>query len=422
MKNQADSGALRTLPADEAAGGVSGAQTEKSCENAGAEKGKRQFAPDVLRVIAMLFIILHHLLTGNIGFSQAQQGESGALYYVSSFLDGFFVIGVNIFFLLSGYLKINLRLSKIISLLLKIFVIGSLSVCIAAACGTEEYGGAWDIILSCLTFAFEHWFVYVYIGICLLSPLLNLFAEKLGGKAGYFVGISLFLLCIVAFGADYIYAADDGGSLPRVSLLGTNAGYSILWGCALYLFGRLISLHGFAFRRRARFWALSFVVCSLVLGGVTAGLIALGQGAAAWWFIYCYNNPLQLFSAVSLLCICLHIRGGRGAFSAAVSFAAKHSFTAYIIHSDNPLFSPYRAFLLDCVSGKFWAQILLLLPNALIIFALGIAVSFVYDFTLGRILGRFSRFAERVCLAAGRKVCGAIGRVFGGAKGDTKDR
>ena len=121
MKNQADSGALRTLPADEAAGGVSGAQTENSCENAGAEKGKRQFAPDVLRVIAMLFIILHHLLTGNIGFSQAQQGESGALYYVSSFLDGFFVIGVNIFFLLSGYLKINLRLSKIISLLLKIF-------------------------------------------------------------------------------------------------------------------------------------------------------------------------------------------------------------------------------------------------------------------------------------------------------------
>lgn len=150
---------MRTLPAEEAASGVSGAQTANSCENAGAEKGKRQFAPDVLRVLAMLFIILHHLLTGNIGFSQAQQGESGVMYYVSSFLDGFFVIGVNIFFLLSGYLKINLRLSKIISLLLKIFVIGSLSVCIAAACGTEEYGGAWDIILSCLTFAFEHWFV-----------------------------------------------------------------------------------------------------------------------------------------------------------------------------------------------------------------------------------------------------------------------
>ena len=99
------------------------------------------------------------------------------------------------------------------------------------------------------------------------------------------------------------------------------------------------------------------------------------------------------------------------------------SINAYFpeIRSDNPLFSPYRAFLLDCVSGKFWAQILLLLPNAIIIFALGIAVSFVYDFTLGRILGRFSRFAERVCLAAGRKVCGATGRVFGGAKGDTKD-
>ncbi len=395
---------------------VNSGNLPQTAEQSPPDRGERRLAPDVLRVAAMAFIILHHLTINNIGLSDVRYGGADGIFYAASFLDGFFVIGVNIFFLLSGYLKITLRLSKILSLLLKVFVIGCISVALAAALGVADYGGVWDAVLSCLTFAFEHWFVYVYIGICLLSPLLNTFAEKLGGRgAGYFVGTALFLLCFAAFGADYIYVAGSVGGLPDVSLLGTNAGYSILWGCALYLFGRLMAVHGFAFRRRVRFWTLGFVISSVALGGITAMLIAFGCNSFAWWFIYCYNNPLQLFSAVSLFCLCMHVRapsgGGAAKIGAVVSFAAKHSFTAYIIHSDNPLFSPYRAFLLDIVPGV-WADLLVLLPSAVIIFAVGVAVSYLYDITLGRPLKAFSLFSERVLLSAGRKVCAAIGRAF----------
>ena len=78
----------------------------------------------------MLFIVLHHLTINNIGLSAIETHIDPSLtsqYLGTSFLDCFFIIGVNVFFLLSGYFGIKLKLGKIFRLLFKLYVFWILS-------------------------------------------------------------------------------------------------------------------------------------------------------------------------------------------------------------------------------------------------------------------------------------------------------
>ena len=103
---------------------------------------------DLLKVFAVLFIVIHHLTINNIGvdgvtFSFIADGAipGGALttVLVSEFIDAFVIIGVNIFFLISGYFSIHFKLSKVFSLLVKVYVY----FCVGELIAYMQSQGAW---------------------------------------------------------------------------------------------------------------------------------------------------------------------------------------------------------------------------------------------------------------------------------------
>lgn len=126
----------------------------------------------MLRIIAMLFIVLHHLTINNIGLSAIETHIDPSLtsqYLGTSFLDCFFIIGVNVFFLLSGYFGIKLKLGKIFRLLFKLYVFWILSALIAQAAGVSDFESWTDCIIKCLISPSEYWFVLAYIALCPLN-------------------------------------------------------------------------------------------------------------------------------------------------------------------------------------------------------------------------------------------------------------
>lgn len=360
---------------------------------------KRNALFDVLRIIAMLFIVLHHLTINNIGLSAIETHIDPSLisqYLGTSFLDCFFIIGVNVFFLLSGYFGIKLKLGKIFRLLFKLYVFWILSALIAQAAGVSDFESWTDCIIKCLISPSEYWFVLAYIALCLLSPVLNLLAEKLNSKgAFYFVFLSLLFCCVIGFIADYYYP-----------IMGTNKGYSPLWAAIVYLYGRLMKIHRFGANRSSAFWFAAYVVLTLLNYTVVAPIIAFSDFGSWAWLMYSYNNPLVVASSVAFFCIfssCKkQIVGNAGKI---VSFFGEHSFAVYILHCNNPLLSRYRAFFINLFTQEqLYAKFLVLLPNAVLIFVIGVFIDALYDLTAGKLFGKLADVLDKFLVKIYTKV------------------
>lgn len=212
-------------------------------------KQSRNATMDVLRITAMLFIVIHHLTINNIGLTEIQYGIDAAKYgqyYANAFIDCFAIIGVNLFFLLSGYFGLKFKIGKILPLIIKVYVYWTVCALIGFAAGLVTFKSVLDGIVYCLSALGKYWFVLAYIVVFLLCPLLNTFTESLKPVlVKYFVFISLLLCCGVGFAADYVFP-----------VMGTNNGYSPVWACIVYVYGRFLKLYGNKLKKSVPFWTV----------------------------------------------------------------------------------------------------------------------------------------------------------------------
>ncbi len=343
---------------------------------------ERNVSMDILRILAMAFIVVIHLVGNNMGLNDIENSfnnELEASYYVSAFVQCFVVVGVNLFFLISGYFGIKLKVKKVISLLAKVYILWIIShlICLGIN-GVESYGDGGDFAVALLLGISKYWFVAVYLLLTLVSPLLNLIADKLDEKgAGYFVFATLVLYTVAGFVADFFYP-----------YFGTGGGYLPAWASVVYIYGRLISKRRDRLPKSKLGYGLAYLTSCLVNFALVATLIALKQGKWAT-HMFSYNNVLVFVGAVALFMVFVRtaVTTNEKA-SKGIGFVAKYTLGVYLVHSNNPLLSPVRAFLLNLLPNNlWWAKYFVLIPNAVILFAIGIIVDFVYETTIGKGVG-----------------------------------
>ncbi|MCD8309326.1 MAG: acyltransferase [Clostridia bacterium] len=360
-------------------------------------RNTRNYGLDILRVIAMLFIVAHHLTKSNIWgtVTESLLFKALSLNITAAFIDCFVIVGVNVFFLLSGWLKINLRAGKVVSLLAECWAIGIISVCLAAALDTAYYSSFADAALDAVLFPFTHWFVPAYLLLCLLSPILNRITDNLSGKSAlYALIVMLVIFCIVGFAGDYVYVngMQDGGVNVKVSYTGTNAGYSVIWACVCYVAGRIIRMHPVHKLQKASVCFALYLLCCMVNFAVLCVTMAVFHDAEVTkWYIYCYNNPFTFVGSAFLLCAFANVKVKEGA-GRFFAFLSAHTFAVYMIHSDNPFVTPYRDYILDFAEGNLLRQVQLLPLNTVALFIAGIAVSVLYFATIGLAVSRLCRY------------------------------
>lgn len=335
---------------------------------------KRNLSMDILRIIAMICIVGIHLVQSNIGLKDIESGTIPAGEYIPlSFFNNLFIIGVNLFFLLSGYFKINFRISKVLSLVFKVYFYYLISQLIALAIGIYSTEGFFVSFISAIS---KYWFVIVYILLCIASPLLNCFAQSLS-KSGvkYFVFFSVSLFMVGGFIADIFYP-----------YFGTGEGYLPLWAWIVYLYGRFIAIYREEIKIKRKYFLCGWALATLLnFAAIQIVYFVFDNGKLVFHF-FAYNNPLIFLSAACLFIAFtgLNIQASE---KSKVSFIAKHTLAVYLLHSNNPLISPYRGALINTVN-PFWAKMLLLVPNMLCLFALGVAVDILYEFLLGRFINK----------------------------------
>ncbi len=124
-------------------------------------------------------------------------------------------------------------------------------------------------------------------------------------------------------------------------------------------------------------------------------MIWFEQGQYAWHF-YGYNNPLVFIQSI---CFFMAFVSAKPMLSRKpskfISLIAGHTFGVYLLHTKNPLFSLYTAYFVNSV-GQLWAKLLLLIPNAILAFAIAVLIDFLYELLFGKLLKRFTTWLEKI--------------------------
>ena len=93
----------------------------------------------------MLFIIMHHCIINGYGLQEHLKSgilNGGGVQRISVLPECIAVIGVNVFFLISGYYGIHFSLKKLCALILNLYFYADVLTLLAVAVGMEHMGFA----------------------------------------------------------------------------------------------------------------------------------------------------------------------------------------------------------------------------------------------------------------------------------------
>ncbi|HBC20521.1 MAG TPA: hypothetical protein DC009_00085 [Porphyromonadaceae bacterium] len=237
-------------------------------------------------------------------------------------LEQLSLVAVNVFVLISGWFGVRLTVRSLGSLLFQVMFYALLIIGVVAATlgiPAEQCPTAWLTLVP----GYHHWFIRSYIGLMLLSPVLNTFTASCTVRRLAVVTGSFF-----AFQTVYGWICNADGFLN---------GYSLLSFIGLYLLGHLAHrLQWHTRRRRAMVWI--YPGCVVANTVVTLLMLACRGSVPAW--VNSYNSPLVIAGALGLV---LTFAGMKPWTSRTVNAAAASSLAVYLIHFNPLLFAHYLA-------------------------------------------------------------------------------
>ncbi len=138
---------------------------------------KRESNFELLRIIAMFLIVIHHvLLHGNV-----ITNTTGLLQIIFEFINLFTKIHVDCFILIMGYFqsKSEFKIKKVFSILFQVWFYNILLNCLLKGFRIVEYTNI-EFINAVSPFNLNsYWFIYCYLIMYMLTPFINKAIEKL---------------------------------------------------------------------------------------------------------------------------------------------------------------------------------------------------------------------------------------------------
>lgn len=290
---------------------------------------KRNIALDLLRIIAMLMIVFLHSNSHGGLFDAPKGGFDG--YTVLSYVTEVLCIGsVNIFVLISGYFlcEQTFRVSRVVKLILQTVFYSWLIGTIMIATGKFPLASI-DTIYSFLPISYRnYWFISAYIGLYLLSPVMNKCISALSKRQHR--ATVLLLVVMTALWSDIVLLSD-----PFV----ISRGYSLSWFAVLYFTAAYIRKHvdlSKVFCPGGVYLATSTVLLAFMLiVKLFAQRIPLLENYDLYSYYTRYNSFIVYISSLALFCAFLKLRLHSRWLTKIVQTISPLTLGVYLIH-DNP--------------------------------------------------------------------------------------
>lgn len=278
----------------------------------------RQSNMELLRITAMLFILLIHATYRALPFPDSVAIEANA---TSSFLQilsrSAFIMGVDLFVMLSGWFGIRPRLSRLSELLFQILFFGVLCLLVDYAVNGYLHLSIADSVKSLLLLSEgSYWFIKCYLALYLFAPVLNSFVEHATKRQFTLVLCGLFGFQF-AFG--WIFEATTW----------IMAGYSLPFFMCLYLLARYMKVHQPRFTQFSRTTDLSIYLAIVIVVAIT--VFTMRRYFNLGGVLFFYNSPTTILTATYLLLFFSKLSFS----SKVVNWLAVSTLAIYLTHSSD---------------------------------------------------------------------------------------
>lgn len=221
------------------------------------------------------------------------------------------LICVNLFIFISGWFGITLRRYKIADLVFQItyFYFGIYIVALLSGYASIDIHSLKHLLLLTK----HNWFIPAYILLCIIAPVLNIFADSADRTRFRMILIGFF---VIQTWCGWLAESDT-----------FNGGYSTISFIGVYLLARYIRKYDLAEYFSKRKAVALFIVC--VVLNTSLGIGSIYTNKLGWLYLP-YINPLTIMATV-----CFAIFFTKITFqSNIVNFIAKSAFAVFLLHSN----------------------------------------------------------------------------------------
>ncbi len=282
---------------------------------------KRESNFEVLRTVAMFFIVLYHCLTHGIGDGygfNCNHPITLANGLFSDFILVFSSIAVNLYVMISGYFLVdkNFKFSRIV----RTWTNTCFYSCVVTLVFTAFQFIPFNLISLGKSFfpvsTDAYWFVTQYIGLLILSPFLTIIARQLSYRQYIFLLVGGAFLCLSII--------PDFPMAKRYHVAHGNSVWSFAY---LFFIAGFIKLH-LKNIRMASLLMMTLVLILLVffcevVGGYSNGMIHL------YWLNY---NGIVLILSVVVFILVRQMNVPDNRFWNTLVSVAPYTFGVYLIH------------------------------------------------------------------------------------------
>ena len=283
-------------------------------------KNTRDSNMELLRIVAMLLIMVVHAnfraLPKPDAVAIAANPSSAFLQFMA---EGFSIVGVNVFVMLSGWYGIRPRMVRFAELVFQLLFFGV--VCMGIEWIVTGQMPPKSISTIMLLNPGNYWFVKTYIALYLFSPVLNSFVEYASRRQFEYTLTSV-------FGFVFLY----GWLTEATDWL--RAGYSLPWFVSLYLLARYMRVHRPWVTRFRRAIDLGIYLGTAVF--LTVAVFVLRHYNLGG-MLYFYTSPVVVIGAMYLLLFFSKLK----LKSAFINWVAISSLAIYLTHSSSFLAKYY---------------------------------------------------------------------------------
>jgi hypothetical protein len=289
------------------------------------QKEVRQSNFELLRIVAMFLVLVLHSNFIVLGSPTSTEISTEPLSsFARIFTQSASVVCVNVFVLISGWFAIRPKAESFCRFIFQCLFFSFGIYAVALLCKTAPLSP--QGLKTCI----PDWFPIAYIGLYIMSPVLNAFIDQATPRK---LGLTVLFF--------YIYSTLFGLTTVAHDF---ERGYSLISFMGLYMLGRYVHLYPLKiFRLKKKYDLLIYVALTLLctLSAFLPSIVGLPDKWGNLILIYglSYLYPPVILSALYLLLFFskLHFT------NKAVNWVAASCFAVYLLHTNDNIFPIYLA-------------------------------------------------------------------------------
>lgn len=289
---------------------------------------------ELLRIVAMFLVLVAHADFWSLGSPTYEDIHSNFLSATTRIgIEAISIICVNVFILISGWFNIKPSVKGFSNFIFQCLFINITLYAIAVIIGLQTLtkGGIADAFL----FSDHDWFIKSYIGLYILSPVLNAYCKYADKRSQQIVLLSF-----------YVFQTLFGTTNTALFI---EHGYSTFSFMGLYLLGNYA--HKYLYNK---FKVSTLIIVSLlvlILTGVTYEL-RIGLPINIGISIMSYINPLVIIGSLGVLIAFAQLKIPN---SKSINYVGKSAFAVFLVHFNSnintSIFKPITVYLYESFSN-----------------------------------------------------------------------